>query len=897
MTANYDLPDVVEKRTRFFDGQFLQDQDFVDEQKYHLDRQRRHNRVLHVAGVAEGLTVASPAANQVTVSPGTAIDSDGRQLALAETATVDLPGERFNDKQGIDLYAAYQESAEDRQTGQGSEDFTRWLERPQLLAVPPGDTYAGTTPPVLLAKLALDGAGRVTVDEAARSYSGVRLPGRAADPPVLRTAPTGEVTLSGRLTVGGSVAVSADTRTVGGWWEALRFDQADNSAITHPAGGLLFGLHRDRNFYFSDISSAQAYKHVVTVEGDTGNVGIGAAPAERLHVSGGKLRLDGNQQVVFADGDTSNNLKLQLWTGYGLGINGGTLFYAANGRHSWRDNSGANERMALTTGADGGLTVAGTGTSSFAGPLQLRRDASAQASGSWQALELYQDEWSPPRMSEVYPGIRFRHHNHFESTLEARSGGFRLLTGQQRDGYANLWSGRVYASGLSVGIDSTVAAVDVQGDKRSGTQPTSVRALYVTGDFGEASGGVEFRHSNATQGIGFGYNSLYAAGSNANQHLNLMPKGTGGVGIGTTSPGAKLQVSGGKIVLDGNQQLVFSDTDTTNNLKLQLWSGYGLGINGGTLFYAANGRHSWRDNNGASERMALTTGADGGLTVSATGASTFAGDVQLGDYGAQQDRYLAVRARGGNAYRSGLKLWAWKDNWGYSIQFDERGVGPNGLHVKWHGENADGTTLMFVDHGGNVAIGRTDAGGQRLRVAGPTLIEGDLYVGGRIAFGWGGGWKGLESRGAGTIANFAGIYDAPAPSDARLKTALRPLRHALQKVLELQGVRYRWGERGLEYLTRDVERGLTAGPNATEEQNRQLRAAERQKAVDALSGERIGLVAQDVETVLPEVVQEDEDGYKHIRYPHLTALLVEAIKEQDAVVRGLAARVAALEGV
>ena len=75
---------------------------------------------------------------------------------------------------------------------------------------------------------------------------------------------------------------------------------------------------------------------------------------------------------------------------------------------------------------------------------------------------------------------------------------------------------------------------------------------------------------------------------------------------------------------------VFSDIDTTNNLKLQLWSGYGLGINGGTLFYAANGQHSWRDNNGTSERMLLTTGADGGLTVRGTGASSFAGNLGIG---------------------------------------------------------------------------------------------------------------------------------------------------------------------------------------------------------------------------------------------------------------------------
>ena len=68
----------------------------------------------------------------MTVAPGTAIDSDGHQLVLAQATTVDLPGGSFNDKQGVEIYISYLESAEDAQTVAGSADFTRWLERPQL---------------------------------------------------------------------------------------------------------------------------------------------------------------------------------------------------------------------------------------------------------------------------------------------------------------------------------------------------------------------------------------------------------------------------------------------------------------------------------------------------------------------------------------------------------------------------------------------------------------------------------------------------------------------------------------------------------------------------------------------------------------------------------------------
>ena len=45
---------------------------------------------------------------------------------------------------------------------------------------------------------------------------------------------------------------------------------------------------------------------------------------------------------------------------------------------------------------------------------------------------------------------------------------------------------------------------------------------------------------------------------------------------------------------------------------------------------------------------------------------------------------------------------------------------------------------------------------------------------------------------------------------------------------------------------------------------------------------QIGLVAQNVEEVIPELVSTDKKGYKAVSYDKLTAVLVEAIKELKA---------------
>ena len=45
------------RRVHYFDHQFLRVEDFTDEQAYHLEMRRAHNRMLHSPGVAHGLAL------------------------------------------------------------------------------------------------------------------------------------------------------------------------------------------------------------------------------------------------------------------------------------------------------------------------------------------------------------------------------------------------------------------------------------------------------------------------------------------------------------------------------------------------------------------------------------------------------------------------------------------------------------------------------------------------------------------------------------------------------------------------------------------------------------------------------------------------------------------------
>lgn len=102
-----------------------------------------------------------------------------------------------------------------------------------------------------------------------------------------------------------------------------------------------------------------------------------------------------------------------------------------------------------------------------------------------------------------------------------------------------------------------------------------------------------------------------------------------------------------------------------------------------------------------------------------------------------------------------------------------------------------------------------------------------------------------------TIGSIVASGDVTAYSDARVKTNIKPIDSSLEKVLKLTGVTYN---------RTDVEDKST----------------------------KIGFIAQDVKEVLPEVVTYNEEADKYgVSYGNVTALLVEAIKEQQSQIEEL----------
>lgn len=94
-------------------------------------------------------------------------------------------------------------------------------------------------------------------------------------------------------------------------------------------------------------------------------------------------------------------------------------------------------------------------------------------------------------------------------------------------------------------------------------------------------------------------------------------------------------------------------------------------------------------------------------------------------------------------------------------------------------------------------------------------------------------------------------------SDRTQKTDIKPIENALSLVSQLEGVRYKWKDKNNQ--------------------------------------SSIGVIAQDIEKVLPEVVIENSNGLKSVSYGNIVGVLIEAIKEQQEQINSLKAEIKSLK--
>ncbi|MFZ6744439.1 hypothetical protein ACO0LC_14545 [Undibacterium sp. JH2W] len=83
----------MDYRMAYFPGQFLEAEDLITEQEYHLMRRRKLNKELYSHGVRKGfsVTVGDLSKKKVTVGPGFAIDINGCELWLETDKELTLP--------------------------------------------------------------------------------------------------------------------------------------------------------------------------------------------------------------------------------------------------------------------------------------------------------------------------------------------------------------------------------------------------------------------------------------------------------------------------------------------------------------------------------------------------------------------------------------------------------------------------------------------------------------------------------------------------------------------------------------------------------------------------------------------------------------------------------------
>ena len=171
------------------------------------------------------------------------------------------------------------------------------------------------------------------------------------------------------------------------------------------------------------------------------------------------------------------------------------------------------------------------------------------------------------------------------------------------------------------------------------------------------------------------------------------------------------------------------------------------------------------------------------------------------------------------------------------------------------GTDTTGDYVLRIAAGTGVGVSSTSGEGSH-----PTISIGQsVGTGNHVQFHCLG--LGTPASGVNGELRAVGNITAYYQSDERLKENIVNIPNALDKVMDINGVTFDWTDDYME--THGGEDELF---------NRK---------------HQVGVIAQEVEKILPEVVADRPDGYKAVRYEQMVPLLIEAIKELNQKVKDL----------
>lgn len=294
--------------------------------------------------------------------------------------------------------------------------------------------------------------------------------------------------------------------------------------------------------------------------------------------------------------------------------------------------------------------------------------------------------------------------------------------------------------------------------------------------------------------------------------------GNVGIGTGAQTPAARLQVAGGNILLDNATTIQAKDTAGTARVVLY---------------------PRWTDN------ATYLDGGTGGLYLRVNNSSTSGLYVNASGYVYVYNRLGVGVASPSQSFETNGNI-SMTDG-GYIYGSDSSAA--NFIIMQ--------AALNLYDGAGIRLYGRTAASAAgEVRLVGSTFTDNSTGIAIRFynyansttqnQLGYFRSDGTFVVIGSAATCTIGAATTVSCSSDSRLKTDIQPLSSALDSIVRLQGVSYRM---------KDPQTG---------------------------GRKFIGLVAQDVEPVFPEMVSTDDNGFKQLDYGAFVSPLIEAVKELKA---------------